>query len=69
MKLSECTIGRLIVKADNICPPDEHPTLRVGHVVGLSINDSRFPEIIPLVRFANKREAPIHHHNLNPFID
>lgn len=67
MKLSECTLGRLVVNRNG----------EVGHIVGLTYNihvmnsgeltpKERFERTIPLVKFPYGEQA-IHHANLDIF--
>jgi hypothetical protein len=65
MKLCECKIGVLVcVKPDKL-KTDE---LRIGHVVGLTMNVQNKPEVIPVVLFAgNIVPTPYHHSGLDLF--
>jgi len=65
MKLSQCTIGTIVLTKDNL----------LGHIVGLTFNcspvdavmmtpDEKLKYTIPLVKFPDK-EHGIHHCNLS----
>ena len=75
MKLSQCTIGVLVIETR--VPGGAHTApLRIGHVAGLEMNSTG--EVIPLIKFANPYtlEYPLdpnppigyHHSNLNLFV-
>lgn len=75
MKLSQCTIGTLVIQYK----PYDCPTMpRIGHVVGLEVNN--IGETIPTVQFAAphrpfaqaaKPNEPVgvHHNNLQLYAD
>lgn len=70
MKLSECTIGTLVIEHLRN-RPDQKP--RIGHVVGLEENN--IGEIIPTVQWAQEwlklpsRPIGFHHANLDRLVD
>lgn len=75
MKLSECTLGTLVIEHLRN-RPDQKP--RIGHIVGLTTNST--DEIIPVVQLAQPyrafgHRAPpnepfgIHHNNLDRLVD
>lgn len=72
MKLSECTIGTL-VKERRIPGGSQTASLRIGHVVGLEVNN--VGETIPTIRFAKPfpdqdyAATGYNHHNLDKLTD
>ena len=53
MKLSECEMVKIVV--------GDHPA-KVGHIVGLHQNSNS--EIVPIVRWADGFEYPVHYANI-----
>jgi hypothetical protein len=70
MKLSECELGKMVITKD----------LRVGHIIGITYNvhlkftgklskEELFECTIPVVKWADGEEYPVHHVNIELFKD
>lgn len=74
MRLSQCEIGKVVVKGDNV-HGNNSGLPEVGHIVGLTYNSSlntivscrhdlHSVEVVPLVRWADGSESGVHPSNL-----
>lgn len=72
MKLSECKIGVVVSIHPGLADQKRDGTkiTKIGHIVGLTLNVSDNPEVIPTVLWASSdRPIGVHHLNLMLYED
>ena len=74
MKISECTIGRIVTNNQDVSKRNfdstytsYRPLKRIGYISGLTMNVTN--ETIPLVKWSDEAvmDEAMHHHNLDVY--